>query len=162
MSSTLSFDPAGVRDEPSLVEVRRHCLGMARRRAGLSALASFVPLPGIDLITDVAVLMTLLADISRRFGLTEAQIEALSPSRKALAYKLTTAAGGFLATRVATSRVFLTVLRRAGLRFGIMEATRFAPVIGQAIAAGIAYVTLTRVARRHIEECAEIAGKLSG
>jgi hypothetical protein len=162
MSTTSSFDFAGVRDDWSPAEVGRQCLGMARRRAGLSALTSFVPLPGIDLITDVAVLITLLADISRRFGLTEAQIETLSPSRKALAYKLTTAAGGFLATRVATSRVFMTVLRRAGLRFGIMEATRFAPIIGQAIAAGIAYVTLIRIARRHIEQCAEIAGKLSG
>jgi hypothetical protein len=134
---------------------------MTRRRAGLSALASFVPLPGIDLITDVAVLLALLADINRRFGLTEAQIETLAPSRKALAYKLTTAAGGFVATRMATSQLFLTVLRRAGARLGIMEAMRFAPVIGQAIAAIIAYLTLSRIARRHIEQCAEIAAELS-
>jgi uncharacterized protein (DUF697 family) len=145
----------------SLAELRRQCMAMTRRRAGLSAMASFVPLPGIDLITDVAVLLTLLAEINRRFGLAEAQIASLSPSRKALAYKLTTAAGGFVATRLATSQVFLTLLRRAGPRLGIMEATRFAPIVGQAVAAGIAYVTLTRIARRHIEQCAEIAEQLS-
>jgi hypothetical protein len=162
MSNAITIDAQVEREGSSLADLRRQCVAMARRRAGLSALASFVPLPGIDLITDVAVLMALLADISHRFGLTEAQIEALSPSRKALAYKLTTAAGGFLATRMATSRIFMTVLQRAGFRLGIMEATRFAPIIGQAIAAAIAYFTLTRIARRHIEECAEIAGKLSG
>jgi uncharacterized protein (DUF697 family) len=145
----------------SLADVRRVCLAMTRRRAGLSAMASFVPLPGIDLITDVAVLLALLGEINRHFGLTEAQIDALSPSRKAMAYKLTTAAGGFVATRLATSQVFLTLLRRAGPRLGIMEATRFAPIIGQAIAAAIAYFTLTRIAQRHIDQCAEIAGKIS-
>jgi hypothetical protein len=124
-------------------------------------MASFVPLPGIDLITDVAVLLALLAEINRRFGLAEGQIESLSPSRKALAYRLTTVAGGFVSTRLATSQLFLTLLRRAGPRLGIMEATRFAPIVGQAVAAGIAYVTLTRIARRHIEQCAEIAEKLS-
>ena len=125
-------------------------------------LCSFVPLPGIDLITDVAVLLALLGDINRRFGLTEAQVETLSPSRKALAYKLTTAAGGFFATRMATSQVFLTLLRRAGPRLGIMEATRFAPIVGPVVAALIAYFTLTRIARRHVEQCAEIAARLSG
>jgi len=161
MAATITFDSAIPYGEQSLAELRRQCLAMTRRRAGLSALASFVPLPGIDLITDVAVLLALLAEINRRFGLTEAQIESLSPSRKALAYKLTTAAGGFVATRLATSQLFLTVLRRAGLRLGIMEATRFAPVIGQAIAAVIAYLTLSRIARRHIEQCAGIAARLS-
>jgi hypothetical protein len=145
----------------SLADVHRQCMAMARRRAGLSAMSSFVPLPGVGLITDVAVLLGLLAEINRRFGLSEAQIETLSPSRKALAYQLTTAAGGFVAARLASSRVLLTLLRRAGARLGIMEATRFAPIIGQAISAGIAYLTLTRIARRHIEQCAQIAGKLS-
>ena len=161
MAATITFDSAIPYGEQSLAELRRQCLAMARRRAVLSAMASFVPLPGIDLITDVAVLLALLTDINRRFGLTEAQIESLSPSRKALAYKLTTAAGGFVATRMATSQLFLAVLRRAGARLGIMEATRFAPVVGQAVAAAIAYFTLTRIARRHIEQCAEIAAELS-
>jgi uncharacterized protein (DUF697 family) len=162
MTSTIAIDSAlPFVDRESLADVRRACLAMTRRRAGLSAMASFVPLPGIDLITDVAVLLTLLGEINRRFGLTEAQIESLSPSRKALAYKLTTAAGGFVATRLATSQVFLALLRRAGPRLGVMEATRFAPIIGQAIAAAIAYFTLTRIAQRHIDQCAEIAEKIS-
>jgi hypothetical protein len=162
MAATITFDSAIRQDGQSLAELSRQCLAMARRRAGLSAMASFVPLPGIDLITDVAVLLALLGDINRRFGLTEAQVETLSPSRKALAYKLTTAAGGFFATRMATSQVFLTLLRRAGPRLGIMEATRFAPIVGQVVAALIAYFTLTRIARRHVEQCAEIAARLSG
>jgi hypothetical protein len=162
MAASIAVDSAAsFSGRESLADVHRQCMAMARRRAGLSAMSSFVPLPGVGLITDVAVLLGLLAEINRRFGLTEAQIDALSPSRKALAYKLMTAAGGFVATRLATSQVFLTLLRSAGARLGIMEATRFAPIFGQAISAGIAYLTLTRIARCHIQQCAEIAGKLS-
>jgi hypothetical protein len=34
-----------------------------------------------------------------------------------------------------------------------MEATRLVPLVGQAIAAGIAYLALTRLADRHIDDC---------
>ncbi len=162
MSSAVAIDSGlSFTHGETIAEIRAACLAMTRRRAALSAMASFLPVPGVDLVTDVAVLLALLAEINRRFGLTEAQIESLSPSRKALAYKLVTAAGGFVSTRIATSQGFLALLRRAGPRLGVMEATRFAPVIGQAIAAAIAWFTLTRIARRHIDQCAEIAAKIA-
>jgi len=148
------------RNELPFAALRQQCLGMVRRRAALAALGAFIPLPGVDLITDVAVLLSAIEDINRRFGLTEAQVAALSPTRKALAYQFMTAAGGFLASRLSKSRVLLLLLRRFGLRLGIMEATRFAPLVGQGIAALIAYVTLSQIARRHIEQCADIAARL--
>lgn len=145
---------------PPFAALQQQCRGMVRRRAALAALGAFIPLPGVDLITDVAVLLSVVEDINRRFGLTEAQVAALPPTRKALAYQFMTAAGGFLATRLSKSRVLLLLLRRFGFRLGIMEATRFAPLVGQGIAALIAYVTLSQIARRHIDQCADIAARL--
>lgn len=138
-------------------DLRQQCRSMVRRRAALSALASFFPLPGIDLITDLAVLVATIDEINRCFGLTESRLAALSPARQAVAYKLITGTGGILAGRIARSRMLGTLLRRTGLRFGLMEASRFAPLIGQLVAASIAYFTLTRIAYRHIECCVEIA-----
>jgi hypothetical protein len=140
--------------------LRQQCQGMVRRRAVLAALGAFIPLPGVDLITDVALLLSVIDEINRRFGLTEAQVAALSPTRKALAYQFMTAAGGFLASRLSKSRMLLLLLRRFGLRIGVMEATRFAPIVGQGIAALIAYVTLSQIARRHIDQCADVAARL--
>jgi uncharacterized protein (DUF697 family) len=144
----------------SIKEIRQGCLTMVRRRAWLAAAASFIPMPGAGMITDVAMLMSLIAETNTRFGLSEEAIQQLSPAKKALAYQLMTRVGGMLAARLSTSRLLGAALQRTGLRFGVAEAARFAPVIGQVTAASIAYFTLTRIARRHISQCVEIATSL--
>lgn len=142
--------------------LRQRCLAMARRRAMLAAATSLLPIPLIDLALDTALLMSIIDDISRNYGLNARQIESLSPRRKALAFQLTSTAGGFLAARLGTSRLLQLILQRAGLRFGVMEACRFAPIIGQGIAALISYLTLTHLARKHIDDCARIVARLDG
>ncbi len=144
----------------SYAVLKAQCLGMARRRAALAGLSSLIPIPGIDLLTDVALLMSVIEEVSRRYGLTAKQIEALSPNRKALAFRLTTSAGGFLAARLTASQTFALILRRAGLRLGVMEASRLAPIVGQITAVLISYFTLTWLARKHIEECESITAQL--
>jgi uncharacterized protein (DUF697 family) len=143
-----------------LEQVRAVCLQMIRRRALLSAAASFVPIPGAGLITDTAVLVSLVDDINEKFGLDKQAIKELAPAKKALAYQLMTRAGGMLSARLSASRLLGLILQRAGLRLGIVEATRYAPIIGQAISAGFAYLILTRITRRHVEQCAQLATEL--
>jgi hypothetical protein len=145
---------------PDLDALRRECQALVRRRALLAASVSFVPIPGVDFITDVAVLVNLLPEINARFGLGEAQVERLSPTRKAIAYRLMVSAGGLLARKITTTTLLTTVLRRAGLRLGVMEATRFVPLVGQGVAAIIAYLALTHLARQHIDECAALAREI--
>lgn len=144
-----------------LEQVRAVCLQMIRRRALLSAAASFVPIPGAGLITDTAVLVSLIDDINEKFGLDKQAIKELAPAKKALAYQLMTRAGGMLAARLSTSRLLGLILQRAGLRLGIVEATRYAPIVGQAISASIAYFILTRITRQHVEQCMQVTNELS-
>ena len=133
------------------------CRQLVRRRALWSAASSFVPIPGIDFITDVAVLSRLIADINARFGLTGAEYAGDRTGRRrfdrVLAYRLATSATSMLTARIVTPGLLISVLRLAGLRLTMMEATRLVPLVGQAIAAGIAYVALTRIADRHIDDC---------
>lgn len=140
-----------------LDDLRDACRSLVRKRAVMAAAVSFVPIPGVDLITDVAVLVNLLPEINSRFGLTEAQVERLSPARKAIAYRLMVTAGGALARKLTTTQLLTTVLRRAGIRLGFMEASRLVPLIGQGVAAVIAYIALTQLAYRHIDECRALA-----
>lgn len=141
-------------------QIRATCLQMIRRRALLSATASFVPIPGVGLITDTAVLVSLIDDINEKFGLDKQAMKELAPAKKALAYQLMTRAGGMLAARFSTSRLLGLILQRAGLRLGVVEATRYAPIVGQAISAGIAYFILTGISRRHIEQCMQVTSEL--
>lgn len=140
-----------------LERIRLACLQMIRRRALIAAAASFVPIPGAGLITDTAVLVSLIDDINEKFALDKEAISQLAPAKKALAYQLMTRAGGMLAARFSTSRLLGLILQRAGLRLGFVEATRYAPLIGQAISAAIAYLILTGITRHHVDQCAQLA-----
>ncbi|WP_050747587.1 hypothetical protein [Sodalis glossinidius] len=44
--------------------------------------ASVIPLPGLDIGTDVSILLALLPAINERFGLSEQQLAQLHPNRK--------------------------------------------------------------------------------
>ena len=54
--------------------LRQECRAMARRRALLGAVTSLIPVPGIDLATDLALMTKVIERINQHFGLSEAQI----------------------------------------------------------------------------------------
>ena len=60
--------------EREIDSVVRHCRRMVSRRATVAAGVAMVPVPGIDWLTDVAVLAKLIPDINHAFGLTPAEI----------------------------------------------------------------------------------------
>lgn len=161
MTATLAagaWAPATTAD--STLQLRRECRAMARRRALLAAATSLIPVPGIDLATDLALMTRVIARINDHFGLSEAQLGRLSGERQALACRLLTSAGGTLAARLTTPALVARIVRVAGVRLTAMEAARLVPVAGQLVAAGIGYWSVNAVAMRHIAHCERIAGEL--
>ncbi|HXE37282.1 MAG TPA: hypothetical protein VN639_02320 [Azonexus sp.] len=143
--------------------LRRECRAIARQRAALLAAASsLIPLPGIDLATDLAVMTRLIRRINTEFGLSEEQIDRLSGQRRTLIYGLLAGAGGTLAARLTTPALLGRIFRTAGLRLTAMEATRLVPIAGQLVAAGIGYWSVSSVALRHIADCERLIKQLEG
>jgi uncharacterized protein (DUF697 family) len=142
--------------------LRKECRAMARRRAALAAATSLIPVPGIDLATDLALMTRLINRINEHFGLSEAQIGRLSNQRQALVYRLLASAGGTLAARLTTPLLIGRIVRVVGLRLTTMEAARLVPIAGQIVAAGIGYWSVNTVAMRHIAHCERIVGELQG
>src|SRR5277367_4041010 len=90
--------------------VVRHCRRMVSRRAMVAAGVAVVPIPGVDWVTDVAILMRLIPDINHAFGLTPQQVERLSPDRRVVVYKAISATGGLLVGRLVTREVVVQAL----------------------------------------------------
>jgi uncharacterized protein (DUF697 family) len=158
-----TIDAACAAPEPAPVDaLRKECRAMARRRAALAAATSLIPLPGIDLATDLAMMTRLIKRINEHFGLSEAQIERLPVQRQALLYRLLASAGGTLAARLTTPLLIGRIVRFTGLRLTTMEAARLVPIAGQIVAAGIGYWSVNTVAMRHIEHCERLVGELQG
>jgi len=140
--------------------LRQKCRAMARRRALLAAATSLIPVPGIDLATDLALMTRVITRINEHFGLSEAQLGRLSSQRQALVYRLLANTGGTLAARLTTPLLLGRIVRLVGIRLTAMEAARLVPVAGQIVAAGIGYWSVNTVAMRHIAHCERIVAEL--
>ena len=82
-AATANLDWTEAPENSPIESLRKECRAMARRRAALAAATSLIPIPGIDLATDLALLTRLINRINEHFGLSEEQIGRLSSQRQA-------------------------------------------------------------------------------
>lgn len=140
--------------------VAEHCRRMVSRRALLAAGVAMVPIPGLDWLTDVGILVKLLPDINRAFGLTPEQIEHLAPDRKVVVFKAISAGSAMLVGRVVTRELVMNLLRVVGVRLTTQQAVKYVPVAGQAVSAALTFGALKWVCEQHIKQCIAICERL--
>ena len=147
-------------DEREIDAVVRHCRKLVSRRALFAAGVAVVPIPGVDWLTDIAVLMRLIPDINRAFGLTPAQIERLAPDRRLAVFKAVSAGGSMLIGKLVTRNLVIHALRIVGVRLTTQQAAKFVPFAGQAVSAALTYSSLRFVCEQHIQQCVAISRQL--
>ena len=140
-----------------LEAVVRHCRSMVSRRALVAAGVAVVPVPGVDWVTDVAVLMKLIPDINAVFGLMPEQIERLAPDRQLVVFKAISAGGSLLVGRLVTREAVMHLLRLVGIRLTTRQAAKFVPIAGQAVSAALTYGSLRYVCEQHMRQCVAIS-----
>jgi uncharacterized protein (DUF697 family) len=138
----------------------RQCRRLVNKRALVAAGVAVVPIPGIDWITDVAVLLKLLPEINRAFGLTPEQIERLAPDRRVVVYKAISAGGGMLVGRLVTRDLIIRLLKLVGVRLTTQQAAKYVPIAGQAVSAVLTFSSLKFVCEQHIQQCVAVARQL--
>ncbi|HOY33832.1 MAG TPA: hypothetical protein PLX45_18270 [Piscinibacter sp.] len=141
--------------------VADHCRRLVTRRALVGAGVALVPIPGIDWVTDVAILVKLIPEINRAFGLTPEQVERLSPDRRVVVYKAISAGGSMLVGRLITREVVMYTLRLVGVRLTTQQAAKFVPVAGQAVSALLTFSALKYVCEQHIRQCMDVSRQLA-
>ena len=146
--------------EPEIDAVARRCRRQVTKRALFAAGVAMVPLPGLDWLTDVGVLVKLLPEINAEFGLTPEQIERLAPDRRLAVFKAVSVGGGMLVGRVVTRELVLTLLRVVGVRLTAQQAAKYVPIAGQAVSAALTFSALKLVCEQHIRQCMAIARQL--
>jgi uncharacterized protein (DUF697 family) len=134
---------------------------MVSQRALIAAGVAAVPIPGIDWVTDVGILVRLLPRINEAFGLTPEQVERLSPERRLVVYKALSAGGSLVIGKVVTRGLVLQLLKLVGVRLTTQQAAKFVPLAGQAVSAALTYTALRYVCEQHIRQCAEVARQLA-
>lgn len=146
---------------PKAIEaVAARCRKLVTKRALFAAGVAMVPIPGVDWVTDVGVLVKLLPEISQAFGLSPAQIERLAPDRRVVVYKVLSTAGGMVVGRVVTQRVVLNLLKVVGVRLSTQQAAKYVPIAGQAVSAALTFSALKYVCEQHIRQCMSVCEQL--
>ena len=140
--------------------IAQRCRKRVRQRALLAAGVAMVPVPGIDWVTDVGLLIKLLPEISSAFGLSPAQVERLAPDRRVVVYKAISAGGSMLLGRMVTKELVILLLKTVGLRLSTQQAAKYLPVAGQAVSAALTYSALKFVCEQHIKQCEAVARQL--
>ena len=146
--------------EKEIGEVRDRCRRLVQRRAAVSAGIAAVPLPGLDVVTDLRLFATLIEDINREFGLTPEQVGRLQPELKVRAYEAAVSVGGAMVGRYITREIILKLLQRSAGKAVAKQATRFVPFAGQAASAAIGFFAFRQIGYQHVEACASVARAL--
>lgn len=149
--------PASRADIEQLREQGRQ---LVRRCALLSAGAAAVPLPGLDVMSDLSLFATLINDINRLFGLTPEQVARLRPELKLLAYEAALGMGGLLVGKLVTRTLVLRLLRHSGAKLLARQALRLVPLAGQLASAALSFAICRQIGYRHVDACAVVAQEL--
>ncbi|MEO8807236.1 MAG: hypothetical protein ABI433_14250 [Burkholderiaceae bacterium] len=156
-----STDWVVVPGTPTDVEaVVRQCRRLVNKRALLAAGVAVVPIPGVDWVTDVAILLRLIPEINRAFGLTPEQVERLAPDRRLAVYKAVSAGGGLLVGKLVTRELVMQLLKLVGVRLTTQQAAKYVPIAGSAVSALLTFSSLKFVCEQHIQQCADVSRQL--
>ncbi|MCD2517723.1 hypothetical protein LQ564_15515 [Massilia sp. G4R7] len=154
--------------EPPLVPVsgaaidtaRDRCRDMVRQRALVSAGVAAVPLPGVDILSDLTTFTVLVEEVNREFGLSQQQIERLHPRMRVLAYQAAASVGGMLVGKIVTRNLVLQVFKKAGIKIAARTAAKVVPLAGQVASAAIGFALFRRMGYQHVEACVKVAREL--
>jgi len=151
-----------VPDTPQdIAAVAQQCRKLVTQRALLAAGVAAVPVPGIDWLTDIGVLLKVIPEINERFGLTPEQIERLAPDRRVAVFKAISAGGSLLIGRLVTRDLLLVVLKTVGVRLTAQQAAKVVPIAGQVVSAALTFSALKYVCEQHIKQCIEVSRQLA-
>lgn len=158
--------PRPLTAEPSVATdaveaIANRCRQRVKQRALIAAGVAMVPVPGLDWLTDVGVLVKLLPDISQAFGLSPEQIERLAPERRLVVYKAISTGGGLLVGKLITRELVFTALKVVGVRLSTQQAAKYVPIAGQALSAALTFGALRYVCEQHIRQCIAVRRQLA-
>jgi len=143
-----------------LNRIRQDCLSMVNRKAANSAAVAIIPMPGVDITADIVILLQLLTQINRKFGLSPEHIKQFDSETKAKILFVVSSIGCKLAGKVITKELILKVLKRIGVKVTVEQAVKLVPLLGQAVSAGISYGTIKFLGHSHIEECYSVCKRV--
>ncbi|MGJ7510209.1 hypothetical protein [Variovorax sp. GT1P44] len=146
--------------DPELIAAIRRSRRLLGRKALMAAAVGAVPIPGIDWAADAALLARVIPQISAQFGLSVTQVDRLAPAERERIRKAAATVGALLVGRLVTRELLIKLASHAGVRMTAKQATKYVPIVGQAVSATLSYAAMHALGELHIKECVQVAHRL--
>ena len=135
-------------------KVASECRKSIRKFALGSGIASAAPLPGADLAAGRGAAM--LEEILKRFQLRQTDIGMLEIEAKAVLLRTVKNHGCRLVGKTITRGLLIRIAAGSAWSAALRRFGKYAPLIGQAISAGIGYAAMSALGNMAINECVKV------
>jgi len=123
--------------------------------AAAAAANGLNPIPGADIAIDFGILLELFREIREDFGLDD---DALSDLKHSSIPAIATLANN--AVEYATKEGLLILLKRFSSRATVKQFSKYVPVIGQVIAAGLGFAITLKVGNSYLDDAYKLAEEI--
>lgn len=133
---------------------------ISAKYAALSAANGLNPIPGLDIAVDVSLLLKMIKDITDMFGLNKSSLEYISTLSNSSQLKtIVGKASQFLLKYVSTEAI-LIVLKRVSGTLAVKEFSKWIPMVGQVVAAGLGFKITYSLGLEIIQDSKKIAEEI--
>ncbi|NMM04907.1 hypothetical protein [Polaromonas sp.] len=144
-------------DDAALEAAVKRSRKLLNKRAMVAAVASAVPVPGLDWAVDAALLSKLIPEINKEFGLTPQQLDQLDPSKREQVQKAVTMVGSVLIGKLISRDLVLKAATKIGMRLTSKQLAKYVPFAGQIVAAAVGYAAIRYFGEEHMKDCIRVA-----
>ena len=144
-------------DDAVLLAAVQRSRKLLHKRALMAAVASAVPVPGLDWAVDAALLSRLIPQINKEFGLAPEQIDQLDPKKREQVDKAVTMVGSVLVGKFISRDLVIKAATKIGTRMATKQLAKYIPLAGQLIAASVGYAAIRYFGEEHMKDCIRVA-----
>ena len=130
---------------------------LLNKRAMVAAVASAVPIPGLDWAVDAALLSKLIPEINKEFGLTPQQLDQLSPHKREQVQRAVTMVGSVLIGKLISRDLVIKAATKIGMRVTTKQLAKYVPFAGQIVAAAVGFAAIRYLGEEHMKDCVRVA-----
>lgn len=144
-------------DDAALEAAVKRSRKLLNKRAMVAAVASAVPIPGLDWAVDAALLSKLIPEINREFGLTPSQLDQLDPKKRDQVQKAVVLVGSVLIGKFISRDLVIKAATKIGVRLSTKQVAKYVPFAGQIVAATVGYAAIRYFGEEHMKDCIRVA-----
>lgn len=144
-------------DDAALEAAVKRSRKLLNKRAMVAAVASAVPIPGLDWAVDAALLSRLIPEINKEFGLTPSQLDQLDPKKRDQVQKAVALVGSVLIGKFISRDLVIKAATKIGVRLSTKQVAKYVPFAGQIVAATVGYAAIRYFGEEHMKDCIRVA-----